>query len=164
MNEDILKIIKDTMEHKKMVLDSAYILCEYLFSVNKNELGIELIKRAVEHDNSKFTTQELQELSTIKNDFKNFKDPSMLLSDEEKEKIKQHWKNNRHHPEHFSNIENMTDVDMLEMICDWHARSKQYNTNLLDFIAIRQKNRFHFPTEMYSKIIKYAKILIKNTM
>ena len=28
----------------------------------------------------------------------------------------------------------MTDIDLLEMACDCHARSKQYGTNLLEYI------------------------------
>lgn len=157
--DKVLFHIKDNIIHKQLVLDSAYILCEYLFSINKQELGLQLIQRAVEHDNSKFNNNELFDISDIKDDFKNFKNPEQLLSENDQEKIKEHWKNNRHHPEHFSNIENMEELDILEMICDWDARSKQHNTNLIDFVKVRQNNRFHFPQKMFEKILNYCYII-----
>ena len=53
----------------------------------------------------------------------------------------------------------MDDVDILEMVCDWAAKSYQTNTSLLEFVKIRQENRFHFPDEMFAKILKYCEIL-----
>ena len=160
MEDKMLFHIKDTIIHKKMVLDSAYILCEYLFSISKKDLAIELIRRAAEHDNSKFQPVELNSISEIKDNFSNFKNPNLLLPSEDEEKIKEHWKNNRHHPEHFSDVENMTELDILEMVCDWHARSKQHNTDLIEFVKVRQQNRFHFPTKMFSEILKYCNIIL----
>lgn len=161
--DKILFHINDTITHKKHVLDSAYLMCRYLFSVNKKDLGLELIKRAAEHDNSKFFSNELLDISNIADNFKNFKDPSLLLDSEDEEKIKEHWKNNRHHPEHFSNLENMEELDLLEMICDWHARSKQHETDLIDFVKVRQNNRFHFSQPMFDKIMFYCNIIVSET-
>ena len=55
----------------------------------------------------------------------------------------------------------MNEVDILEMCCDWHARSIQYHTDFLSFVKIRQENRFHFPKDMFDKIWKYCLILNK---
>ena len=160
--EKVLFHIKDTIEHKKLVLDSANILCSYLFSISEFELGIQLIQRAASHDNSKFEKNELFDISSINDDFDNFKKPNKLLESEDLEKIKRHWKNNRHHPEHFTSVTNMSEIDILEMVCDWHARSCQYNTNLIEFCETRQENRFHFPEEMYAKIHKYCEIITRD--
>ena len=160
--DKVLFHIKDNIEHKQLILDTAYVLCEYFFSIGKQELGLQLMQRAVEHDNSKFTKNELTDIACIKDDFKNFKNPEKLLSENDLNKIKEHWKNNRHHPEHFSSVENMNELDILEMVCDWAARSKQHNTNLIDFVTTRQNNRFHFPEKMFKQILFYCNILTNN--
>lgn len=39
-----------------------------------------------------------------------------------------HYKNNRHHPEHFENgIIDMTLIDILEMLCDWKAATLRHD-------------------------------------
>lgn len=38
------------------------------------------------------------------------------------EALRHHYENNRHHPEHFDNgVNDMTLVDVIEMVCDWNA-------------------------------------------
>lgn len=159
INENIKNQIKDTLTHKKLVMDSGYKMCEYLFLENKDELALELINRIIVHDNSKFSNKELYGLSSIK-DRASLVDPNVLLTQEQEEIIREHWKVNRHHPEFYSKVENMTEIDIIEMCCDWHARSVQSQTNLIDFVETRQKNRFHFPQQTYNLIIKYCKILL----
>jgi len=40
--------------------------------------------------------------------------------------IEHHYKNNRHHPEHFNNgIDEMNLVDLIELLCDWKAASER---------------------------------------
>ena len=53
----------------------------------------------------------------------------------------------------------MSRLDVMEMCCDWHARSVQYETNFLDFVKKRQKDRFHFPIWMFEEIWHYCEIL-----
>lgn len=39
-----------------------------------------------------------------------------------------HYANNRHHPEHWKNgIDDMTLLDLVEMLCDWKAASERHN-------------------------------------
>lgn len=152
--------IKDTIEHKKHVLDAGYKLAKYLLSSGKEELCISLLQRIAEHDNSKFSREELLNLSSIYKTTECFTNPSYSLSQNEKDNIQLHWQNNSHHPEHYQNIEEMSEIDITEMICDWYARSVQYKTDLLEFIETRQKQRFNFPEEIYNKIIFYTKILL----
>ena len=85
-----------------------------------------------------------------------FKNAKYKLSKEERDIIRLHWKNNRHHPEHFDDISQMSDLDIWEMVCDWYARSLQYDTNFLEFVNTRQKNRFDFPEQQFEKIYKYC--------
>lgn len=159
MHEEILLQIKDTILHKKLILDSCLILSEYLFSKGNDDMALGLLKRASVHDISKFQKKELLSLASIPKNIKAFKNPNTEMSDKEKEHIQLHWENNQHHPEHYKDYNDMTELDMLEMICDWHARSIQFGTNFLEFVTTRQENRFHFNKEQFDYIYKYCVIL-----
>lgn len=50
--------------------------------------------------------------------------------------------------------------DIVEMVCDWHANSSIYGTDLIDFVVTRQQNRFHFPEEMFKQVLSYCNILV----
>ena len=72
-----------------------------------------------------------------------------MLEIKQQEAIKLHWKRNSHHPEHYDSPNDMSDLDLLEMACDCHARSKQYKTNLIEYIDAQQEIRFHFDREHF---------------
>lgn len=162
MNQSKLKELEDTFLHKKYVLDSCFKMAKYLFEIGEDDLGMHLLKRATKHDNSKLEEEELEALAKIAEDGDSMREASEKLSDFKKAAIALHWKNNRHHPEFFSDVSNMDEIDILEMVCDWHARSCQYHTNLIEFCETRQENRFHFPQEMYEKIHKYCEIITRD--
>ena len=87
-------------------------------------------------------------------------DPTIIPNDEVSKILELHWENNSHHPEHYKNINHMNEIDILEMVCDWSARSRQYNTNLLSFAKTRLENRFvNFSQENKQKILNYCEIL-----
>lgn len=159
INENIMYQIKDTLVHKELVMQCGYKMCEYLSENNKDDLALELINRIIVHDNSKFTKSELYGLSTIFNRSALI-DPTVLLSPQQQDVIQTHWYNNRHHPEYFDDVSEMLEIDIIEMVCDWYARSIQCNTDLISFIEIRQENRFHFPEKIYKKIIEYCNVLL----
>lgn len=160
-NEEMLSQIKDTILHKKLILDSCLLLSEYFFSIGNDEIALNLLKRASTHDISKFQKKELMSLASIPKNAKAFKNPNTEMSEEERKHIELHWKNNAHHPEHYEDYNDMTEIDMLEMICDWHARSIQFDTNFLEFVTTRQENRFHFNKEQFDYIYKYCVVLNK---
>lgn len=150
---------EDTILHKKIVLDNCLLMAKYLLSRNQITLATELLKRGCEHDNSKFDTAEFRKLSQILKSKKCFTDASSQLSAEEIKAIKEHWKKNRHHPEFYEIYTEMSELDILEMVCDWFARSLQYRTDFLPFVEERQANRFHFEQKQFDKIYKYCKII-----
>ena len=120
----------------------------------------ELRRRAKVHDDSKMScTDELHALSRIINDKTTLRNASAQLSPIKKDAIALHWKHNSHHPEHFKSVIDMTRVDVMEMCCDWHARSTQYKTDLLEFVKKQQEERFHFPEWMFAEIWHYCEIL-----
>ena len=104
-------------------------------------------------------SDELSALARIINDKSTLRDSTKQLSQIKQDAIKLHWKHNTHHPEHFKSPTDMSRLDVMEMCCDWHARSVQYETNFLDFVKKRQKDRFHFPIWMFEEIWHYCEIL-----
>lgn len=74
-----------------------------------------------------------------------------------KEGLDIHYKNNRHHPEHFKNgIKDMNLIDLIEMICDWKAASERHaDGNVYKSIEINQE-RFGYSDEL--------KDILKNTV
>lgn len=158
---DVEKMFQDTMLHKEFVNTVGTKFISYLESKGLKEDANELRLRIKVHDNSKLLNKdEFRALTKIINDKQSLKSADKSLSIYKQDAIELHWKNNRHHPEHYENIEMMERVDIEEMCCDWMARSLQYNTNLLDFAEKRQADRFHFPEHMYNDIIEYCKVLV----
>lgn len=157
---DYEKTFRDTMIHKRYVEKSADKLIRYLEKEGAFEHANLLRERAKVHDNSKVScTDELQALSRIINDKSCLKDANNKLTPFKKEAIALHYKHNSHHPEHFKSVLDMSKLDILEMCCDWHARSTQYETDFLEFVKIQQKERFHFPEWMFSEIWHYCQVL-----
>ena len=157
---DYEKMFRDTLIHKSFVIKSCEILAKYLEKKGATKHAEMLRERAIFHDNSKINNDdELNALSRIINDKSSLIDASVQLSSIKQDAIKLHWKHNAHHPEFHSSIEDMTRLDIMEMCCDWHARSSQYGTNFLEFVETRQKDRFHFPDWMYEEVLHYCKIL-----
>lgn len=160
--DKLCNMAEDTILHKKIVLDNCLLMAEYLMRHNKIELGIQLLKRGCDHDNSKFDKDEFKKLSQIlKAESKDsFTDAKNKLTPDECKAIKYHWDHNRHHPEFFENpSDEMTELDILEMVCDWFARSLQYKTDFIPFIKERQENRFHFSEKTFAKALKYCTII-----
>lgn len=157
---DKLKIMaEDTVTHKKLVMDCCYLMFKYLVENDQLQLGIDLLKRGASHDNSKFNADEFKSLASILESKKCFTDATTKLSDKEVKAIEIHWKKNRHHPEYFEDKEDMSELDILEMVCDWFARSIQFGTDFLPFIKERQRNRFKFSKEKFKVILNYCKII-----
>lgn len=157
----ILGHLRDTLLHKSYVITACLKMFDYLVSNDNVELGILLLQRANIHDNSKLIGPELELLSNIYGNQDAFIDPMIQLSEREREVIETHWENNCHHPEHFDDIKDMSDLDILEMVCDWYARSMQFKTDFLEFVKTRQETRFHFPEDMFKRILEYCEILNK---
>lgn len=159
--EKLIEMSEDTIIHKKLVLDNCLLVGKYLIGRGDVDLGVKLMRRGCEHDNSKFNCEEFKRLASILKSRKCFKDANSKLSMHEVEAIECHWRNNRHHPEYYKNIEDMGELDILEMVCDWYARSKQYGTDFLEFVEVRQKNRFGFSKGMFERIKGYCELIVK---
>lgn len=160
MKEVIKEYFDEVLLHKQYVLESGKILSRYLIETGEYDKAVELVNRCTIHDNSKFCKEEMDLLISIK-DKNDFMNPNSLLGEEKIKAIELHWKNNSHHPEYHNDIYDMTELDLMEMACDCFARSLEYGTDFLEFILIRQKNRFKFPEEIFRKYYMYCEVLDK---
>lgn len=154
---------RDTIIHKEYVKQSAEKLARYLEKEGATEHANLLRQRAIIHDESKMSCEdELHALARIIMDKSTLKDPTKQLSQIRKDAIELHWKHNSHHPEHFKTPIDMSKIDIMEMCCDWHARSTQYRTDLIKYVNVQQETRFHFPDWMFSEIVHYCEVLVSN--
>ena len=157
--KNIIDVKLDTMIHKRLVFEMSCKMAVFFLSQGEDEKAVEILQRGWEHDNSKFLKEELEGLAKISDDHASMRHAGKQLPDEMKEYLKLHYKNNTHHPEHWEDVSMMPEMDVVEMCCDWAARSKQFDTDLIEFAKTRQENRFHFPPEMFERILFYCTIL-----
>lgn len=157
---DYEKLLCDTLIHKDFVEKSCAKLIKYLEKEGAYTHAKLLKERAKVHDNSKLTCEdEIEALSKIINDKSCLTDAAEQLSQAKINAIKLHWSKNPHHPEFYKTPLDMSKIDIMEMCCDWHARSCQYNNDFLPFVQKRQEERFHFPDFMFKEIWHYCLIL-----
>lgn len=164
MRESYTEQITDLVIHKNLFMQSALKMYNYLCSQGRQVLGLKLMRRAMVHDNSKMDRIELRNLSKFgdsEGDGSSMGNAEKTLSKQQMALIKRHWKNNPHHPEYYKDYSKMTELDIVEMVCDWHARSVQFGNDLIEFVKTRQENRFHFENKQFKKIMRYCEVLVQ---
>lgn len=156
--ENYNKLISDTFYHKMFVGRSAAKLGNYLREQGYSVDGDLLIYRSYEHDDSKLCQLRERELTaaTISEKAK-----VSDLSPERKEAIACHYRNNPHHPEHYKSVVGMSVLDVMEMCCDWHARSTQFGTDFINYIETVAFPRFRFPKAMEEMVKTFCEVLNK---
>lgn len=122
-----------------------------------------LSNRGVTHDASKLESPELEVFTECTP-----KLASLTYGSEEYDAslkelqvaLEHHYASNRHHPEHFpKGIEDMTLIDIVEMLCDWKAASlRQHDGNLLKSIEINAQ-RFGYDDQLKKIFLNTAKLL-----
>lgn len=96
------------------------------------EYGEELLERARIHDVSKFGPEEripyvwLTEYHRCRRNGEPFEYPEGV-DEAVRRAIRHHVTSNRHHPEFHSDPNEMSNVDLIEMVCDWTAMSQEYD-------------------------------------
>ena len=94
-------------------------------------LGAELNERALLHDQSKFGPAErtayiwLTEFHRCRQAGEPFSYPPGM-EDQVRAAVEHHVTSNRHHPEFHADPNDMTDVDLIEMVCDWTAMAQEF--------------------------------------
>jgi len=96
-------------------------------SQNINKVSIELIKRSIKHDDSKFESPEKEELDKVVPILKQGKDAPNYEQAKigAKKLMKVHKSKNSHHPEFYKNgVDGMNLLDLVEYISDMKAESQ----------------------------------------
>ena len=162
--EKISKEINDALKHRACVMRSGKYLSRYLIHCNRSVDAIRLLARCSVHDISKIqNTEEFLSLASIIDQMDSLHDVSYVLSSSQQDAIRLHWENNSHHPEHYENPNDMSELDIMEMACDCHARSKQYGTDLIEYIDTQQELRFHFDERHFKLLKRYSMMLVELT-
>lgn len=94
----------------------------------------DLLERAKVHDNSKFSDEErepyiwMTEFHRCRRAGELFAYPEGM-EDRVRDAISHHMTTNRHHPDFHSDPNDMTDADLIEMVCDWTAMAQEFGEN-----------------------------------
>ena len=111
----------------------------------------EILDRQETHDQTKLESPELEIFETYTKKLRKCTYGSDIYKSylKEMDPALQHHYANSHHPEHWANgINDMTLLDLLEMVIDWSASSKRHNDgNILKSIDINT-DRFHIDPQL----------------
>ena len=135
----MLDHVNDLENHIHMVQANARILASHFIKEGRHREAKELLARAQVHDKSKWFGIEwdyLHQGDDIDREL-------IQLA------IRQHQAVNDHHPEFHNGIENMPEMCIAEMVCDWLARAQEFGKDVNDFVT-------NVATEKY-KLYMWAK-------
>ena len=121
-----------TQEHVKRVSDNMLVVKKYAMDLNIPEDEFE--ERRVEHDRDKFSKElYLPYVWLTESRRCRRTDTPFTYPDGVKELVdiakQTHYETNSHHPEHWAYLNNMRDIDLIEMVCDWTAIAQEFNEN-----------------------------------
>jgi hypothetical protein len=125
--------LENLVRHITLVRDACLLLGKKLIKQGREEFGRILISKGFVHDASKFSGIEWQYLHAG-NDVP--KDKLALA-------MQQHCHTNSHHPEYWGSFNEMPEISVYELACDWYARSMEFGTCLRDWIkdtAVKKYN------------------------
>lgn len=122
----------ETIKHIQSVRSFLYLMIE------------ELDNRARNHDQSKLESPEAETFGEYTPELAKTKYGSpeyTALLEKVKPATDNHYAKNRHHPQHWPNgVNDMTLVDLVEMLCDWKAATaRNKDGNIRTSIDINQK-------------------------
>ena len=119
---------KRTQEHIDTVAGHLKIVYENIGGVLDNPDM--LLLRAKNHDLSKFGPYEkygyiwITEFYRCKNNGIDFSYPDGV-EEQTKDASLHHITHNRYHPEFFDDVNDMNEIDIIEMVCDWQAMADE---------------------------------------
>lgn len=121
-----------------------------------------LTTRGVNHDAGKLESPEVElfaeytpKLAELEYGSDEYKECLTAL----KPALEHHYALYRHHPEHFPNgVNDMTLIDLCELIADWKAASERHNSgNLIKSIEINAE-RFNIDAQLKQILLNTAKV------
>lgn len=119
-----------------------------------------LQRRAMEHDDSKFSEEEFQIFAESTPKLKVLTYGSPEYDEARKDlgtALDHHYANNRHHPEfHKNGIKDMDLIDLIEMLADWKAASERHNDGCFSTSIIKNASRFEYDEDMMYLLARTA--------
>jgi hypothetical protein len=146
--------LDNLIRHIDLVRNACVLLGKRLIVQGRDDFGRLLIAKGFIHDASKFHGIEWDHLHA----------GCDTKKDKLKQAIKQHVQTNEHHPEYWGNIEQMPEIAIAEMTCDWFARSQEFGTGLRDWIRDEAMKKYKLKAngETYQKIMGFVDLLLEN--
>jgi hypothetical protein len=146
------------MSSEKDTLDHIDKVDENIRAMTRN-----LSARRWSHDLSKLESPEKEifaEVSPLLSALVYGSDEYMAMLAKLKPALDHHYQSNSHHPEHWpSGINDMSLLDIMEMLADWKAAGERYkNGNLADSITFNIK-RFNISEQLGTILVNTAKEL-----
>jgi len=79
--------------------------------------------------------------------------------------LKHHYRENRHHPEHFEDgINCITLIDLVEMLCDWKAATLRHNDGCIHKSIDINTGRFGMGDQMKKILQNTAELLFEDNL
>lgn len=121
--------VKRTRHHISLVRANLLVMVGYKGIPLKD-----LAERAVNHDQSKWSEAEAEGYTWLNWKYHLAQQKTVeILPEKVDATINKSWKHhvttNRHHPEFFNNCNEMSDLDIVEMVCDWTAMAQELEQN-----------------------------------
>src|SRR6266487_1604582 len=142
--------VKDLVDHKQRV---AYYM---------QAVANDLFRRAAVHDNSKLSPEEFEAYDEAFPNFKKYAfgtEEMQAVYDRIRPALQHHFQANDHHVEHFEHgIDDMSLVQLIEMLCDWLAASERSQVDFSTGLEMNRK-RFHIDDQLFG-ILKSTVIQI----
>ncbi len=151
-----------TILHIHKVCENILKISEYLIKNNYHNISDKLLDRSLLHDLSKLQEPEFTIFMESTKNLKNLIYGSKEYTESLKnlgDALSHHYSHNRHHPEYHGGILHMNIIDILEMVCDWHASSKRTNSSNLEESLNIQKKRFNIPDQLFYTIVSIVQYL-----
>ena len=150
----------NTLKEVNKIYTHKHIIANYIKEIINN-----LSSRALDHDNSKLTPEELE--GYVK--YGKILDNAVIGTQEYQETLELmdkynqiHYKRNRHHPEYHANgVNDMNLIDIVEMFSDWCATSDYKNTDVVKVMEETLFERFGIDDQL-GNILKNTIIYLRD--
>ena len=111
-----------------------------------------IVERMLTHDRSKLDSPEVQYFTKFNSQLKalTFRSPEYEANlNNLRPALIHHYANNRHHPEfHKNGINDMTLIDLVEMLCDWYASSKRQHDGNIRFSIEKNREKYNISDQL----------------
>ncbi len=146
--------LDNLVRHINLVRESCTLLGRRLIREGRVDFGRLLIARGFRHDASKFSGIEWDYLHAGPDVPKERLDAA----------IAQHVRTNDHHPEFWGGLCNMPEIAVVEMTCDWYARSQEFGTGLRDWVTTNAIERYEINvnSDQYKWILTAIDLLLQD--